>query len=73
MAQHKYHVDKTFTDSNQLHAFLRQYQAVIQRDVSTTDGHIYFSRPTGKWIFVRKRGGKIEVGFYNQCPCDLYD
>ncbi len=66
---HKLHVDKTFptypTD------FLRQYRAVQHKDVSDSKGHVYFSSPTQKWILVRSKGGKFELGFYDECPCNL--
>lgn len=53
-----------------LHAYLGQYRAEIQRDVSTNKGHIYFSRPTGKWLLVRRTGKTCSISFHNDCPCD---
>jgi hypothetical protein len=69
MAAHKLHVDKTFGEYPT--AFLKQYRAEIHRDVTSNDGHVYFSRPTQKWILVRSRNKKFELGFYDECPCNL--
>lgn len=66
---HKLHVDIT-TDSYP-HDLVKKYRAEIQRDVSGADAHIYFSRPTARWILVRKKGSKYEIGFYADCPCNL--
>jgi hypothetical protein len=60
---------KTFTTVAELPNFLRGYRAEFQRDVSSTDGHIYYSRPLGKWLLVRRKGDKIEVSFHTDCPC----
>ncbi len=65
----KLHVDKVF-DAYPT-AFLQQYRAEIHRDVSSGDAHIYYSRPTSKWVLVRKKGPKFEVSFYTNCPCSL--
>lgn len=56
--------------ATKLHDYLRQYQAEFQRDVSVSNGHIYYSRPTGKWLLVRKKGPNCTVTFHNDCPCD---
>lgn len=53
-----------------LHGLLNQYRAEIQRDVSSRQGHIYFSRPVNKWILVRRKGDKAILEFHNDCPCD---
>ena len=69
MAAHKLHVDKTFNEYPT--AFLKQYRAELHRDVTSSDAHTYFSRPTGKWMLVRKKANKYELGFYDECPCNL--
>lgn len=66
---HKLHVDAT-TDTYPT-ALIKQYRAEIHRDVSGSDAHIYYSRPTSKWMLVRKKGPKFEIGFYSECPCNL--
>ena len=66
---HRLHVDKTFDTYPK--DFLRQYRAELHRDVTSSDGHVYFSRPTQKWILVRSRNKKFELGFYDECPCNL--
>ena len=54
----------------ELHDTLRKYRAEIQRDVSSNKGHIYFSRPLGKWILVQRKGDNAKLTFHNDCPCD---
>lgn len=61
---------KTMIPLEGLHDALRSYRAEIQRDVSSSKGHIYYSRPLRKWILVRRKGNKAELGFYDDCPCD---
>jgi hypothetical protein len=51
------------------HAFLKQYRAEPQRSVSTLDGHIFYSRPVGKWMLARMKGNKVTVTFSDTCPC----
>ena len=53
-----------------LHAYLGKYQAQFQRDVSVSDGHIYYSHPARKWLLVRAKGNKAFVTFHDDCPCD---
>ena len=53
----------------QYHAFLRQYQAVRDARTSDSDRHIFYSRPTGKWIKATTKKGKIVVTFHDECPC----
>ena len=48
------------------------YQAEADRDLSNGKRHVYFSRPMGKWIIVRRRGNQAEFEFKNDCPCS-YD
>lgn len=54
---------------DKLHETLRQYQAVIHRDVSTEKGHIYFSRPMQQWILVQRKGANATLTFSSECPC----
>lgn len=56
-------------EPNDLQAYLRRYAAVFHKDVSTPRRHIYFSRPTGKWIKVKSANGKFYLTFHNECPC----
>jgi hypothetical protein len=55
---------------NNYHGFLRQYQAVFDKQTSDSSRHIFFSRPTGKWIkAVHKGATGIDVSFHDDCPC----
>jgi hypothetical protein len=55
--------------AERLRNFLAGYRAEFQRDVSSTDGHIYWSKPLRKWMLVRKKGMTVDVTFHNDCPC----
>lgn len=63
-AQSKMRVPET-----QLHATLRQYQAVMHRDVSTDKAHVYYSNPIQKWMAVVKKGNECIISFHAECPC----
>jgi hypothetical protein len=55
--------------AERLRNFLAGYRAEFQRDVSSADGHIYWSAPLRKWLLVRKKGLTVDVTFHNDCPC----
>lgn len=55
--------------ANQLNAVLKQYSAVLHRDVSTEKAHVYFSKPLQKWIGVVKKGDIVRLTFTDECPC----
>jgi hypothetical protein len=54
---------------DQFHGTLKQYHAVMHRDVSTDKGHIYYSRPIQKWILAQRKGDKVRLTFHDECPC----
>lgn len=58
---------------NELHAFLRQYQAQYYDDSSTEKGHVYWSAPINQWLLVMKKKGNARVTFHaaDDCPCKL--
>lgn len=60
---------KEFGDIPSYHAFLKQYQAKLDRSTSDDSRHIFYSRPTGKWLKAVPKGKKITVTFHNECPC----
>jgi hypothetical protein len=55
----------------ELHGFLRQYQAQYFNDSSTEKGHVYWSAPISQWILVVKKGNDAIVTFHHHddCPC----
>ena len=60
---------KEFSSLGDYHGFLRQYQAVQDKRTSDDGRHIFYSRPTGKWIKSTRKGSKIVVTFHDECPC----
>lgn len=55
-----------------MYKHLQGYQAEADYELSNNRRHVYFSRPMGKWIIVRRKGNQAEFEFKNDCPCD-YD
>lgn len=62
MSQVKVHV-------NQLHQTLRQYHAEAMPEYFTDKAHVYFSRPTQRYITVARKGDTAILTFTAECPC----
>lgn len=54
---------------NKLAETLKGYRAEQHKDVSTDKGVVFFSRPLGKWILVRRQGDTAILTFSTDCPC----
>lgn len=53
-----------------LHARLQQLSAEYQADRSTNKSHIYWSRPTQRWLRVtRPNQTTCVVEYWVECPC----
>jgi hypothetical protein len=57
----------------ELHQFLQDYRAEIQRTSSSEKGHVYWSAPAKMWILVMKKGQNAQVTFHaaDDCPCQI--
>ena len=53
-----------------LHPRLKQLSAEYQADRSTNKSHIYFSRPTQRWLrVISPRAGTCRIEYWVDCPC----
>ena len=53
-----------------LHPRLRQLGAEYQPDRSTNKSHIYYSRPTRRWLrVIMPRTGVCRIEHWVECPC----
>jgi hypothetical protein len=59
--------------SEELHAFLDQYQAEYVEDSSSERGHVYWVPALENWILVMRKGGNAIVTFHpaDKCPCQM--
>lgn len=53
----------------QLPEAIKRYSMVIQRDVSTEQAHIYFSKPLKKFVTAIRKGESAILTFTDECPC----